>query len=90
MTDATSHSRCMVCGKETADGRHICISCERENEMQTFKTEKPQIKTNGDRVRSMTNAELVKIIPQLGCLDPDDLAQFLDGRYTIAFGGETQ
>lgn len=78
---ATELGKCMICCKETADGRHICLSCEHENDMQTFKTEQPQIKTNGDHLRSMTNTELVKYIPQLGCLDPEDIADFLNKTY---------
>ncbi len=28
---------CMVCGRIIPEGRHICLSCEGQNEMQTFR-----------------------------------------------------
>ena len=28
---------CMLCGKIIPEGRHICLSCEGQNEMQTFR-----------------------------------------------------
>lgn len=29
---------CMKCGKIIPDNRHVCLSCEGQNEMQTFET----------------------------------------------------
>ena len=31
-------NKCIVCGAIIPEGRHICLTCERSNEMQTFKT----------------------------------------------------
>lgn len=28
---------CMLCGRIIPEGRHICLSCEGQNEMQTFR-----------------------------------------------------
>lgn len=32
------YARCMKCGAIIPEGRHICLTCEGQNEMQTFKT----------------------------------------------------
>ena len=48
-------NKCMICGREIPEDRHICLSCEHTNELQTFRTEP---KTNGDRIRQMTDEEL--------------------------------
>lgn len=34
---APNDNRCIVCGAIIPEGRHICLTCERTNEMQTFK-----------------------------------------------------
>lgn len=34
MTDNT----CITCGRIIPEGRHICLHCERQNEMQRFST----------------------------------------------------
>ena len=49
---------CKVCGRVIPDG-HICLSCGDYDDMQTFNQ---QPKTNGDRIRAMTNAELAKFL----------------------------
>lgn len=58
MTDNT----CIICGKEIPEGRHICLACEHENEVQTFRLSEPEIHTNGDRIRAMSNDELAHLL----------------------------
>lgn len=43
-----SDNKCIVCGAIIPEGRHICLTCERSNEMQTFKglTTPESVKTN--------------------------------------------
>ena len=41
-------AKCMLCGHIIPEGRHICLLCEGQNEMQTFRkktelTEKPML-----------------------------------------------
>lgn len=48
---------CKVCGRPIPDG-HVCLSCGDYDDMQTFNQQKP--KTNGDRIRAMTDKELAK------------------------------
>ena len=47
--------KCIVCGRIIPEGRFVCLHCEGQNEMQKFR-KKP--KTNGDRIRQMTDEEL--------------------------------
>lgn len=51
---------CMVCGRIIPEGRHICLSCWDYDDQQRFAVDKQ--KTNGDRIRAMTNAELAKFL----------------------------
>lgn len=51
--------KCIVCGRIIPEGRFICLHCEGQNEMQKFR-KKP--KTNGDRIRNMTDEELVDVL----------------------------
>ena len=51
---------CMVCGRVIPEGRHICLSCEGQNEMQQFTAAKPE--TNGDRIRAMSDADLADFL----------------------------
>lgn len=53
---------CVCCGKIIPEGRHICLSCEGQNEMQRFVTDKLKPGTNGDRIRAMSDAQLVGFI----------------------------
>ena len=55
MTD----NRCISCGRIIPEGRIICLHCEGSNDMQTFT---PKQRTNGDRIRAMTNAELASFL----------------------------
>lgn len=71
---------CRVCGKIIPKPKHICLSCTKENDMQAFVSDK-KVATNGDWVRTMSNDDLVRFIPQLGCLDPHDLKAFLEKEY---------
>lgn len=36
--DEPKENRCVKCGAIIPEGRHICLTCEGQNEMQTFKT----------------------------------------------------
>ena len=49
---------CACCGAIIPEGRHICLLCEGENEVQHFHPQIPPIRTNGDRIRAMTDEEL--------------------------------
>lgn len=51
--------KCIVCGRPIPEGRFICLHCEGQNEMQKFR-KKP--KTNGDRIRRMTDDELADVL----------------------------
>ena len=50
---------CVCCGKIIPEGGHTCLACMRENDMQTFGKE---IRTNGDRIRAMSDAQLADFI----------------------------
>ena len=58
---------CMLCGRIIPEGRHICLSCEGQNEMQRFVTDMPKPKTNGDRIRAMNNWDLAKYLHDFQC-----------------------
>ena len=50
---------CAVCGKIIPEGRQICLTCEKTNDMQTFDK---KIVTNGDIIRSMSDDKLADFI----------------------------
>lgn len=56
---------CITCGRIIPEGRHICLACERENEVNSFS---PKLRTNGDRIRQMTNDELVPVVMSYVCV----------------------
>ena len=62
---------CMMCGRIIPEGRHICLLCERGDDMQTFRPRRE--KTNGDRLREMSDEELALLIKQITdrCWNPD-------------------
>lgn len=64
MTD----NRCISCGRIIPEGRIICLHCEGSDDMQTFT---PRIRTNGDRIRAMTNAELASFLVAVSGADAD-------------------
>ena len=35
--------KCMICGRIIPENKHICLTCERQNDMQTFKPEHTEI-----------------------------------------------
>ena len=35
--------KCMICGRIIPENKHICLTCEGQNEMQTFKPEHTEI-----------------------------------------------
>ena len=39
--DEPKENHCMKCGAIIPEGRHICLTCEGTNEMQTFERRKP-------------------------------------------------
>lgn len=53
---------CACCGAIIPEGRHICLLCERDNEVQQFHPLIAPVRTNGDRIRAMTDEELVVFI----------------------------
>ena len=53
---------CACCGAIIPEGRHICLLCEGENEVQHFHPQIAPVRTNGDRLRAMSDEELVKSI----------------------------
>ncbi len=53
---------CACCGAIIPEGRHICLLCEGENEVQHFHPQIPPIRTNGDKIRAMSNDELVELL----------------------------
>lgn len=52
---------CVCCGAIIPEGRQICLICERENDVQQI----PPVKTNGDRIRAMTDEEIVAFIDRI-------------------------
>jgi len=59
---------CISCGRIIPEGRHICLHCGDYDDQQRFTTPKPQIKTNADRIRSMTDDELIPIVHHYVCI----------------------
>lgn len=57
---------CACCGAIIPEGRQICLLCEGENEVQHFQTQIPPVRTNGDRIRQMTDEELAQFLCQIG------------------------
>lgn len=48
-------ARCMKCGAIIPDGRHICLTCENTNEMQTFKGMETPETTNVEPPKDAVN-----------------------------------
>lgn len=60
---------CICCGRVIPEGQHVCILCTKKSELQDFGG-KP--KTNADRIRSMTDEELIPVVMHWVCkLHPD-------------------
>ena len=55
---------CISCGRIIPEGRQICLHCEGQNDMQTFR---PRTVTNGDRIRAMTDRELIPVVMHWVC-----------------------
>ena len=55
---------CISCGRVIPEGSIICLHCESENDMQTFR---PRRITNGDRIRAMTDKELIPVVMHWVC-----------------------
>lgn len=60
---------CIRCGKIIPEGRHVCLNCGNYDDMQTFKLDTlPVVRTNGDRIRQMTDEEFAKWLDNIsGC-----------------------
>lgn len=58
MTDNT----CIVCGRIIPEGGHICLACGDYDDQQRFRPPKHARQTNGDRIRAMSDAQLVGFI----------------------------
>lgn len=61
-----SDNTCVCCGRIIPVGRHICLSCGSYYDMQTFERKQQPI-TNGDRIRQMTDDELVELLSMDMC-----------------------
>lgn len=76
------NGKCMCCGRVIPDGHHICLSCERTNEMRTYvgipKSSYREIVSNGDTVRAMTNEELAKFMHEYSGVSEDIWRYWLD------------
>ena len=66
---------CICCGRIIPEGRQICLHCGDYDDMQTFKPSLranypepyvPPKKTNGDRIRAMSNEELAQFLCRIG------------------------
>lgn len=55
---------CIACGRVIPEGRQICLRCGAYDRQQTFRT---KIVTNADRIRNMTNDELVPVVMEYVC-----------------------
>lgn len=53
---------CVCCGRIIPEGTHICLHCGSYDDQQTFR---PCIRTNGDRIRNMTDMELAQWIASM-------------------------
>lgn len=61
---------CVCCGRIIPEGRHICLSCGDYDDQQRFKPDTlPIVRTNGDRIRQMTDDELADTIGFNECKD---------------------
>ena len=59
MTDNT----CVCCGRIIPEGRHICLHCGDYDDQQRVKPDAlPIVRTDGDRIRAMSDAQLVGVI----------------------------
>ena len=54
---------CICCGSLIPEGRQICKRCEEiHDEKQIAMIAKPAARTNGDRIRQMTDEELAEML----------------------------
>lgn len=54
---------CICCGRIIPEGRQICLHCGDYDDQQRFKPDVlPIVRTNGDRIRQMTDEELAALI----------------------------
>ena len=57
-------NRCIKCGRLIPEGDSLCCACGDYDDMQTFR---PRIRTNADRIRNMTDSELIPIVMHWVC-----------------------
>lgn len=57
---------CIRCGRTIPEGRHVCRSCEIEGQKMGL-LNKPAVRTNGDKVRQMTDEQLIPLIMNYVC-----------------------
>lgn len=55
-------ARCIRCGRVIPDSEQLCLHCGDYDDQQRFCPPKHARQTNGDRIRAMSNAELVKLL----------------------------
>jgi hypothetical protein len=56
---------CKVCGRPIPDG-HVCLSCGDYDDQQRFVPDAlPKVRTNGDRIRAMNDADLAQFLFQM-------------------------
>ena len=58
---------CICCGKIIPEGQHICLACGDYDDMQTFRRPEQKPKTNGDRIRSMSDEALIPVVLTYVC-----------------------
>lgn len=58
---------CVCCGRIIPEGQHICLRCGSYDDMQTFERKKQPV-TNGDRIRSMTDEQLIPVLHHYVCI----------------------
>lgn len=57
---------CICCGRIIPEGRQICLHCGEYDDQQRFKPDAlPIVRTNGDRIRQMTDEELAQFLCQI-------------------------
>lgn len=79
-----TENTCIRCGRIIPEGRHICLLCEGENEVQHFQTQIPPVRTNGDRIRSMVDDEDLLYAVGTNC----NRCAYAEGRNGEACGGQ--
>ncbi|HAG12392.1 MAG TPA: hypothetical protein DCG49_00840 [Ruminococcus sp.] len=57
---------CIRCGRIIPEGQHICLHCGDYDDQQRFKSDAlPIVRTNGDRIRAMSDSELANMLSSI-------------------------